>query len=80
MDYNTFCTGLSQSGMFYASNVSEYAKLKNGTPYYADPGGSEAYPLDSKTIKVTLHNPFLGTDKVKHIKITTVQKTEFVVV
>jgi hypothetical protein len=79
MDFITFCKALTT--FFGKESAVRFSYLQaNGKHYYCDPGGSEAVELDDCTIKVTLHNPFLGTDKVKHIKVTTVQKTEFVVV
>lgn len=79
MDFITFVQAVST--VFGKWEGVKFSKtLPNGKHYYADPGGSEAIELDSSTIKVTLHNPFLGSDEVKYIKVTTVQKTEFVVI
>jgi hypothetical protein len=81
MDFITFCQALSK--VFGKESAVKFSHLQtNGKHYYCDPGGSEAVELDATTIKVTLHNPFLETDEVKYIKVTTttVQKTEFVVV
>ena len=83
MDFITFCQALGSLKGIGKDDAFKFSHLrKDGKHYYCDPGGSKAVELDATTIKVTLHNPFLGTDEVKHIKVTTVivQKTEFVVV